>query len=113
MARGLAAAAPDQTASVACRAALPCERRNDSRRTQGDPPTCGGVEVDETFIGREPGKPVRRGVGHKMKVLTLVDRTTGRAKSMVVDDLKIVALLPILNANIAAEATIHTDEAMQ
>ena len=73
----------------------------------------GVVEVDETFIGREPDKPVRRGVGHKMKVLTLVDRTTGRAKSMVVDDLKIATLLPILKANIAAEATIHTDEAMQ
>ena len=73
----------------------------------------GTVEVDETFIGREPGKPVRRGVGHKMKMLTLVDRTTGRAKSVVVDDLKIATLLPILKANIAAEATIHTDEAMQ
>ncbi|MFN0114454.1 MAG: IS1595 family transposase, partial [Paracoccaceae bacterium] len=42
----------------------------------------GVVEVDETFIGREPGKEVRRGVGHKMKVLTLVDRSTGRAKSI-------------------------------
>lgn len=73
----------------------------------------GVVEVDETFIGREPGKPVRRGVGHKMKVVTLVDRSTGRAKSVVVDDLKIATLLPILKANIAAEATIHTDEAMQ
>ena len=73
----------------------------------------GTVEVDETFIGREPGKPVRRGVGHKMKVLTLVDRTTGRAKSMVVDDLKVATLLPILRANIAKEAIIHTDEAMQ
>lgn len=73
----------------------------------------GVVEVDETFIGREPGKPVRRGVGHKMKVLTLVDRTTGRAKSMVVDDLKVSTLMPILKANIAKEAVIHTDEAMQ
>ena len=71
------------------------------------------VEVDETFIGREPGKEVKRGVGHKMKVFTLVDRTTGRAKSVVVDDLKIKTLLPILQANIAKEATIHTDEAMQ
>ena len=73
----------------------------------------GTVEVDETFIGREPGKEVRRGVGHKMKVLTLVDRSTGRAKSMVVDDLKVSTLLPILKANIAKEAVIHTDEAMQ
>jgi transposase-like protein len=73
----------------------------------------GTVEVDETFIGREPGKPVRRGVGHKMKVLTLVDRATGRAKSVVVDDLKIATLLPILKANIAADAVVYTDEAMQ
>jgi transposase-like protein len=73
----------------------------------------GVVEIDETFIGREPGKPVRRGVGHKMKVLTLVDRSTGRAKSIVVDDLRTSTLLPILKANIAAEATVHTDEAMQ
>jgi transposase-like protein len=73
----------------------------------------GVVEVDETFIGREPGKEVKRGVGHKMKVLTLVDRTTGKAKSIVVDDLKIKTLLPILKANIAAEATVYTDEAMQ
>lgn len=85
-----------------------------TENTNADFGTGGGtVEVDETFIGREPGKPVRRGVGHKMKVLTLVDRTTGRAKSVVVDDLKIKTLLPILKANIAAEATVHTDEAMQ
>lgn len=73
----------------------------------------GVVEIDETFIGREPGKPVRRGVGHKMKVLTLVDRTTGQAKSVVVDDLKIKTLLPILKANIAADAVVYTDEALQ
>ncbi len=72
----------------------------------------GTVEVDEIFIGREPGKPVRRGIGDKMKVLTLVDRSTGRAKSIVVDDLKIKTLLPILQAHIA-KATVHTDEAMQ
>lgn len=73
----------------------------------------GVVEIDETFIGREPGKEVKRGVGHKMKVLTLVDRTTGQAKSVVVDDLKIRTLLPILKANIAADAIVYTDEAMQ
>lgn len=27
----------------------------------------GVVEIDEAFTGREPDKPVRRGVGHKMK----------------------------------------------
>ena len=43
----------------------------------------GVVEVDETFIGREPGKEVKRGVGHKMKVLTLVDRGTGLSGSRI------------------------------
>ena len=73
----------------------------------------GTVEVDETFIGREPGTEVKRGTSHKMKVLTMLDRTTGRAKSMVVDDLKVATILPILRANIAKEATVYTDEALQ
>jgi transposase-like protein len=73
----------------------------------------GVVEVDETFIGREPGKEVQRGGSHKMKVLELVDRTTGRAKSMVVDDIKAKTLLPILQENIAREAKVYTDEAGQ
>src|SRR5436853_1979932 len=38
----------------------------------------GNVEVDETFIGREPGVPkAKSGWAHKNKVLSLVDRTTG------------------------------------
>lgn len=72
----------------------------------------GPVEVDETFIGREPGKPAAKGGwGHKMKVLSLVDRTTGQSRSMVVDRLTMKELTPILQANIAREATVLTDEA--
>lgn len=76
----------------------------------------GVVEVDETFIGKETGVTKAknaRGYAHKMKMLTLVDRSTGHAKSMVVDDLKTKTLLPILRKNIAAEATVYTDEAGQ
>lgn len=78
----------------------------------------GTVEVDETFIGidrtvKPHGTKKGRGYAHKHKVLTLVDRETGRAKSMVVDDLKQSTLLPILRENIATEATIYTDEAGQ
>lgn len=76
----------------------------------------GVVEVDKTFIGNDrtikpKGEKKGRGYAHKHKVLTLVDRTSGRAKSMVVDDLKTKTLLPILRANIAKEATVYTDEA--
>ncbi|WP_303828160.1 IS1595 family transposase [Asticcacaulis taihuensis] len=76
------------------------------------------VEVDETFIGIDRDKKPKhtkkgRGYAHKHKVLSLVDRSTGRARSMVVDSLKAADLMPILQANIAAETHIMTDEAGQ
>ena len=40
----------------------------------------GIVEVDETFIGHDKAKEVKRGVAHKHKVLALVDRNTGRSR---------------------------------
>lgn len=44
----------------------------------------GEVEVDETFIGRDLSKKFARGTNHKCKVLSLVDRETGQARTMVV-----------------------------
>ena len=73
----------------------------------------GVVEVDETFIGRDKDKPVKRGYAHKHKVLTLVDRNSGKARSIVVDNLRAKTLLPILKENIAKDATVYTDEAGQ
>jgi transposase-like protein len=69
------------------------------------------VEVDETFIGRKPGKEVRHGYEHKYKVLSLVERETGKARSIVVKDLKTNTVAPIVRANIAREAKLMTDEA--
>ena len=57
------------------------------------------------------GKKKGRGYADKYKVLALVDLTNGRAKSMVVDELKANTLVPILKQNIAKEATVYTDEA--
>lgn len=78
----------------------------------------GIVEVDETFIGNDrtikpKGEKKGRGYAHKHKVLSLVHRTTGRARSMVVDSLKAADVTPILTASIAAEAHVMTDEAAQ
>lgn len=78
----------------------------------------GAVEVDETFIGRDHTvKPKHdrkgRGYNHKHKVLSLVDRETKQVRSVVVDDLKLSTLMPILQANIAKEARVMTDEAGQ
>ena len=74
----------------------------------------GVVEADETFIGNDPArkkKPGQRHFHHKMKVLSLVDRTTGQARSTVVDKLSAKEIGPILAANIAKEARLVTDEA--
>ncbi len=75
------------------------------------------VEVDETFIGVDRTKKPKhskkgRGYAHKYKVLTLVERG-GRARSMVVDDLKAKTIVPILKANIDKESRVMTDEAGQ
>jgi transposase-like protein len=73
----------------------------------------GPVEVDETFIGRDPAKKVGPGYEHKYKVLSLVDRSTGQARSIVVDKISIASLTPILQENIVAEAHVMTDDAGQ
>ena len=71
----------------------------------------GAVEVDETFIGRKQGRAVRHGYEHKMKVLALVDRDTGRTRMMVADNLTSAFVAPIVRANVAREARLMTDEA--
>lgn len=70
----------------------------------------GAVEVDETFIGKLKGVPKRRAFHHKMKVLALVDRDSGQARTMVIDDVKAETLMPIVKANVAREARVMTDE---
>ncbi|MFI4976372.1 MAG: IS1595 family transposase [Caulobacterales bacterium] len=73
----------------------------------------GAVEVDETFIGREPGMPIKQGGFHKMKVLSLVERNSGQVRSFVVDSIRTETLAPIISENIAHEARLMTDEANQ
>jgi len=75
----------------------------------------GTVEVDETFIGRDKtikpdGVKKGRGFAHKNKVLSLVDRKSGRSRSIVVDDVKASTLAPIIRENVAREAKLMTDE---
>lgn len=69
------------------------------------------VEADETYIGRLYGQPkARAGFGHKNAVLTLVERG-GRARSFHIDSARVGSVLPIVNANIAKESALMTDEA--
>ncbi len=73
----------------------------------------GAVEVDETFLWNEPGIPKHRGYAHKRKILSLVDRESGEARSVVIDDLSAKGVVPILKENIAHEARVMTDDAGQ
>jgi len=72
----------------------------------------GVVEVDETYIGVLKGAIVRKGgAGHKMKVISLVDRDTGRVQSHSFDQMITTYVEPIVKANITKEARLITDEA--
>lgn len=76
----------------------------------------GVVEVDETFIGHDKTKKPRgvkkgRGWAHKHKVLSLVSRETGEARSFVVEAVNAKTIAPVVRANLAKEARLMTDEA--
>ena len=73
----------------------------------------GTVESDETFLWTEPGAPVRKGYAHKRKILSLIDRQSGKSRSFVVDSVDGKTIVPIFQENINREARICTDEADQ
>jgi transposase-like protein len=72
----------------------------------------GAVEVDETYIGRKDGSGnPRGGHGHKMAVLGLVDRDSGRCRLFHVEKAAGALIQPIVLANLSREARLMTDEA--
>jgi transposase-like protein len=72
----------------------------------------GAVEVDETYIGRKKGKPVRGAYHHKMAVLGLVDRDSGRCRIFHVGKAAGSLIQPIVLDNLSREARLMTDENM-
>lgn len=74
----------------------------------------GGVEADETLQGFNPAKQDDEGNigGRQMnRVMTLIDRDTGAARSFVLTEFSIGEVRRILNENVAREAYLLTDEA--
>jgi transposase-like protein len=71
------------------------------------------VEADETYFGRDKSKPVSRmGIRHMNKILSLVDRSTGRATSFhVTDSLTMETIGQILYTNVDRKSRLITDEA--
>jgi transposase-like protein len=70
------------------------------------------VEADETFVGRKPGRKVRRGTGHKEVVFSLVERN-GNVRSFHVPDVTAETLKEKLVAHVAPEARLMTDKGGQ
>jgi transposase-like protein len=70
------------------------------------------VEVDETYIGVQNGiiERPKGGFRHKMKVLALVDRATGRSRAFTSPNFNLAYIHPIMRENIAQEARLMTDE---
>jgi transposase-like protein len=89
-------------------------RIREAMRTGGLGPMGGGgniVEIDETYIGKKiPVEKGRKGYAHKNAVLTLVSRD-GEARSFHIDESNKENILPIIRANLAAEAKVVTDDA--
>jgi hypothetical protein len=70
----------------------------------------GAVEVDETYIGRKAGAgQPKGGWGHKMTVLGLIDRNTGRSRFFHVDKGG-SQIHAIVLGNLDREARLMTDE---
>lgn len=70
----------------------------------------GAVEADETYIGRWRRKGDKeRGSEHKMKVLTLIDRDSKRARSTVMTEVYAKEVNRVVAANVAREARLMTD----
>jgi hypothetical protein len=75
--------------------------------------TGGRVEVDETYIGQKAGyvrEIGERGSAHKMRVVSLVDRDSGKARSFPANSMQKDQVAQIVRANVAKEAKLTTDE---
>ncbi len=91
-------------------------RIREAMRTGGLAPMGGNggvVEIDETFIGRDPDAPKSRmPIRNMNKVISLIDRSTGRSASVVFNgNLSAAAVAPIVAEYVAKEAHLMTDEA--
>jgi transposase-like protein len=70
------------------------------------------VEVDETYFGNKPNAYAgNRGTGHKYRIVSLIDRKTGRARSFDANSAIAGEVTAIVRENIDRETRLMTDEA--
>ena len=72
----------------------------------------GEVEADETYIGgRTTGGKRGRGAPNKTVVFGMLERD-GDVMANVVPNVRMKTLQPIIEENVVAGSTVHTDELM-
>jgi transposase-like protein len=96
-------------------------RIREAMKADGTEPPMGGrgeiIEADETYLGsggfvftNDKGWQAKRGVGDRMKIVTLVERG-GRARSVKVDEVTVESVTSIVKQNASRNAVLMTDEA--
>lgn len=70
----------------------------------------GIVEADETFLGRKQDRRVKKGYGHKMVVMSLVERG-GKVRSFKIDRAAYAEVERVIRKNVAKDARLMTDSA--
>ncbi|HEY0411806.1 MAG TPA: IS1595 family transposase [Allosphingosinicella sp.] len=92
-----------------------CHRIREAMKQDSGPMGGPGVtvEADETFFGKDKkAPPSRTPIRNMNKIVSLVDRATGRATSFVVTDaLNAETVSHILYTNVHRSSTLQTDEA--
>ena len=86
------------------------EIRKYMAKVDGEHPLDGEVEADETYIGgRTTGGKRGRGAPNKTVVFGMLERD-GDVMANVVPNVRMKTLQPILEENVVAGSTVHTDE---
>lgn len=92
-----------------------CHRLREAMKIGNLPPLGGEgvkIEMDETYIGHKKNHTKARGVGHKMAVVTLVERG-GAARSFHVDRATAPQFDAIAKKHAKLESHLNTDEAIR
>ncbi|NJM50621.1 MAG: IS1595 family transposase [Sphingomonadales bacterium] len=72
----------------------------------------GEVQADETYIGNIAEKaPKARGFAHKMRVVSLLDKRTGKTRSFYAPSKSLPTVSQIVRDNVDQESHLVTDEA--
>ncbi len=112
--KGISANQLHRTLGISLKAAWFMSHRLREAMKPSATPLLGGegkiVEADETFLGRKKGAPVKQGMTHKMKVMSLIERG-GPIRSVVIENLRVKDIRKVLRDHVDLASHLMTDTA--